>query len=577
MATTTTAPVMIPTIIPTTVPLPVPVPATTTAPIAPVRQVSVPRPPSLDDKKIDSKFKGAEIAPVISELQRVYREKILPLENMYKFGEFASPALTNTDFEAKPMVLLLGQYSTGKTSFIRYMVERDYPNIRIGPEPTTDRFVAVMHGRTERVIPGNALAAQADKPFTALARFGMAFLNKLECVEVNSPILDKISFIDTPGVLSGQKQRIGRAYDFPNVTEWFAERADRILLLFDANKLDISDEFKEVIESLKGHDDKIRVVLNKADSVDSQQLMRVYGALMWSLGKVTKTPEVLRVYIGSFWDQPLKNQEAAKLLQAEQRDLLADLRALPRNSAIRKINELVKRARMVKVHSLIMHCLIKQFGWFGKDTTKKKILSNMTEEFKAVMQQYNLPAGDFPNPAKFAEKLKDLDISAMPKLDKKKTLIAKIDEALGVDIPNLMRQLPGYESEAGATGDTKMDPHFNPFAPDPDRAPLDGGWVIDFGTKTKYDNEFHSLTSDGKISATRGRDLLMTSGLPVATLREIWDRSDMDKDGHLDVDEYCVAMYLIEQLKSKALASVPSPLPPNFIPPSKRYLFSTEE
>lgn len=28
------------------------------------------------------------------------------------------------------------------------------------------------------------------------------------------------------------------------------------------------------------------------------KLMRVYGALMWSLGKVLNTPEVVRVYIG---------------------------------------------------------------------------------------------------------------------------------------------------------------------------------------------------------------------------------------------------------------------------------------
>jgi hypothetical protein len=35
------------------------------------------------------------------------------------------------------------------------------------------------------------------------------------------------------------------------------------------------------------------------------QLMRVYGALMWSLGKVINTPEVMRVYIGSVCLTPL--------------------------------------------------------------------------------------------------------------------------------------------------------------------------------------------------------------------------------------------------------------------------------
>jgi EH domain-containing protein 1 len=38
--------------------------------------------------------------------------------------------------DAKPMVLLLGQYSTGKTTFINYLLEGSYPGAHIGPEPT---------------------------------------------------------------------------------------------------------------------------------------------------------------------------------------------------------------------------------------------------------------------------------------------------------------------------------------------------------------------------------------------------------------------------------------------------------
>ena len=87
--------------------------------------------------------------------------------------------------------------------------------------------------------------------------------------------MENITFVDTPGVLSGEKQRTQRAYDFTGVTSWFAAKCDLIFLLFDPHKLDVSDEFKRVIYSLRGHDDKIRVVLNKADQVDTQQVSTI--------------------------------------------------------------------------------------------------------------------------------------------------------------------------------------------------------------------------------------------------------------------------------------------------------------
>ena len=246
-------------------------------------------------------------------------------------------------------MLLVGQYSTGKTTFIKYLLESDFPGIRIGPEPTTDRFIAVMHNEIDGVIPGNALVVDPQKPFRPLSKFGNAFLNRFQCSQLNNPVLKSISIVDTPGILSGEKQRVDRGYEFAAVVEWLAERVDRIILLFDAHKLDISDEYRRVIESMKGYDDKIRIVLNKADMVDHQQLMRVYGALMWSLGKVLHTPEVSRVYIGSFWDRPLHYDMNRKLFELEEQDLFNDIQSLPRNAALRKLNDLIKRARLAKV------------------------------------------------------------------------------------------------------------------------------------------------------------------------------------------------------------------------------------
>lgn len=47
------------------------------------------------------------------------RNKIKPLETTYDFEGFHSAPLTDADVEAKPLCLLIGQYSVGKTTFIK--------------------------------------------------------------------------------------------------------------------------------------------------------------------------------------------------------------------------------------------------------------------------------------------------------------------------------------------------------------------------------------------------------------------------------------------------------------------------
>jgi hypothetical protein len=190
--------------------------------------------------------------------------------------------------------------------------------------------------------------------------------NKFEGAQVSSEALRSVHLVDTPGILSGEKQTTGRDYNYVEVVGWFAARSDMIILMFDTLKLDLCDELKDVITSLKTHQDKIRVVLNKADQVDKQRLMRAFGALMWNLGKIIHTPEVIRVYIGSFWDQPPLFDDNSALLQAEQADLMKDIRDLPRHSTVRRISELVKRVRLCKVHAYLIGHIKDSLPTFGK-------------------------------------------------------------------------------------------------------------------------------------------------------------------------------------------------------------------
>ena len=71
---------------------------------------------------------------------------------------------------------------------------------------------------------------QSHLPFAGLSAFGTAFLNKFKVVYSSSDVLEGITLLDTPGVLAGEKQRIGRSYEFDRVVGWFAERSDLVLV-----------------------------------------------------------------------------------------------------------------------------------------------------------------------------------------------------------------------------------------------------------------------------------------------------------------------------------------------------------
>jgi len=537
-------------------------------------------------------------AMVAARLKSVYRKAVLPVEKKYRYDYFfESPFLTDIEFDSKPQVMLVGQYSVGKTSFIRYLLGRDFPGQRIGPEPTTDRFTVLINGPEERTIPGNALSVHPDLPFRGLERFGVNFLSRFEGSQLPSSVLRAITLVDTPGILSGEKQRVNRGYDFTQVVSWFADRADLIILLFDAHKLDISDELKGAIDVLKGHEDKIRCILNKADQIDRQQLMRVYGALLWSLGKIMTSPEVARVYVGSFWEEPLTNLDNADLFEKEEKDLMRDLAVLPRQSAVRKINELVKRIRKVKTLAYIVGYLKSQMpAVMGKDKKQQKLINDLPNVFRVILKKYNLSAGDFPDISKFSQKLKDVKFSEFSSLSN--SMIETLDKNLGQEIPKLMEELPSEKdtpetlrakmgavaitnpnsanvpvpTRAGKFGKGKEEEGSNPFGYSATNE--DQYWALQDSAERLYDS-FEALGPvGGFLSPTVARDVLVKTGLEKDQLRQIWNLSDIDRDGHFDHHEYVVAMFLCDAVIQKG-RPIPKELPTSVVPPSKRHLLKS--
>ncbi|KAL6108582.1 eps15l1 [Pungitius sinensis] len=94
-------------------------------------------------------------------------------------------------------------------------------------------------------------------------------------------------------------------------------------------------------------------------------------------------------------------------------------------------------------------------------------------------------------------------------------------------------------------------------------------WAVRHEEKSKFDGIFESLAPvNGLLSGEKVKPVLINSKLPLDILGKVWDLSDIDKDGHLDRDEFAVAMHLVYRALEKE--PVPALLPSALIPLSKR-------
>ncbi len=206
-----------------------------------------------------------------------------------------------TPIKWKPLVLIIGNYSSGKSTFINEFVGSDIQ--RTGQAPTDDSFTIITAPDVvdcPEEVPGSTLVNDERFPFSPLKRFGESFVSHFRLKYVESPILQDLAIVDTPGLLDSVTAK-DRGYNYLGVIKDLARLSDLIILMFDPHKAGtIKETYQAIRSTLPGAtgEDRVIYVLNRIDECENlSDLVRSYGTLCWNLSQMTGRKDIPRIFI----------------------------------------------------------------------------------------------------------------------------------------------------------------------------------------------------------------------------------------------------------------------------------------
>lgn len=309
----------------------------------------------------------------------------------------------------------------------------------------------------------------------------------------------QVNIVEIPGILEVRKQ-VSRVFPFNDACQWFIDRADIIFLVYDPSKLDVGPETEAILDQLKGREYQTRILLNKADIIHPEELLRVQSALIWNISPLMSSAQPPVMYTTSLWSNPYQDNAPIRLLQAQEKALLKDLSlaiehrienkiagarrfavcistyALITSSNEIEIDSIYLFQVRVRNHAKMVDCYLTTYynhkTLFGN---KKKISDGIVEHpqdyhiYEGLSTLTNISRYDLPDPEVYRDFFRLNPLYEFKKLSETCTYfrgcpINKLDVAIAYDLPELVNRYKRAKEqtlitlELGNANDTTAGP-----------------------------------------------------------------------------------------------------------------------
>jgi tetratricopeptide (TPR) repeat protein len=221
--------------------------------------------------------------PEIAELTR-FVEKIA--ESRRELGHLVGEtARAAANLDQPLLVTVMGEFSSGKSSFVNAFIGADVAPTGITPTTATINVVRYGRERGGRIIGADGSTRELgwEALMAALRALTPDEAKAVDRVEILVPLpqLEKINIVDTPGLNSIQPEHEATA-------RAFIGKADAIVWVFTAAQGGKASE-KKALRSIRDEGKRVLGVLNKADQLSPDETTEVVTFIGGELGELVET------------------------------------------------------------------------------------------------------------------------------------------------------------------------------------------------------------------------------------------------------------------------------------------------